>query len=240
MTHSFYQVDFGKRDIPNLGSYVRNVNPQYIGSAYYPCQNSPDNTLCHDMSWWIFINIVCFSFQSMDNSFSRVVIGDVLCMKRNPGGCKCMFIEVLDVILRTRGSKLRKWELKLAGKPTTEGQRHPSWIHPVKTKNEGKWKDVEAEDRSSSAGNGLGPARNQTDSGPIRSRFHHVFQWFFLSATLQAASMNPVQSRISQPSLECSSASALRHQVGTWEWHLNFWILKMTDQASLDTHQTVS
>ena len=53
------------------------------------------------------------------------------------------------------------------GKPTTEGQRH--LIHPVKTRNDGKWKYVEAWDRNNGAENGFGPARNQTDSHPIYS-----------------------------------------------------------------------
>ena len=83
-----------------------------------------------------------------------------------------MVIEVIfnvfgEVMART-SNFLKKRELKLGGKLTTvEGQRH--WFHPVKTKNDSKWKYVEAWDRSNRAENGLGPARSQTDSHRICS-----------------------------------------------------------------------
>ena len=70
-----------------------------------------------------------------------------------------------EVSGKIRTSKLGKWKVKLGVKPTTEGLR--LWIHPVKRKNGGKWEYVEAGGRSSSAENGDGPARSQTDSRPI-------------------------------------------------------------------------
>ena len=81
-----------------------------------------------------------------------------------------MVIEVKVNVIReitTRKSKLRNERLKLGGKLTIEGQRH--WIHLVKTKNDDKWKYVEAMDHSNRAENGLGPARNETGSHPICS-----------------------------------------------------------------------
>jgi hypothetical protein len=76
----------------------------------------------------------------VENFYGRVLVGDVLCMKKNRGGCTQMVIEVrgniFEELIMIRTSKLRKIELKLGGKPTTEGHRH--WIHPVKTKNDGK------------------------------------------------------------------------------------------------------
>ena len=42
-------------------------------------------------------------------------------------------------------------------------------IYPVETTNDGKEKYVEEWDHSNRAENGLGPARNQTDSRPICS-----------------------------------------------------------------------
>ena len=50
-----------------------------------------------------------------------------------------MVIEVTENVfgeLMTRMSNLRKRELKLGGKLTTEGEGH--WFHPVKTKYDGK------------------------------------------------------------------------------------------------------
>ena len=50
-----------------------------------------------------------------------------------------MVIEVTDDVFReitTRMSNLRKKEIKLGGKLTTEGQGH--WFHPEKTKYDGK------------------------------------------------------------------------------------------------------
>ena len=76
----------------------------------------------------------------MENRYSRVVVGEVLFIKKPRGGSTQMIIEVKINIIEefmTRMSKLRKQELKLVGgKPTPEGQRH--WIDPVKTKNDGK------------------------------------------------------------------------------------------------------
>jgi hypothetical protein len=69
----------------------------------------------------------------MENFYGRVVFGDVLYMKKIRSGCTKMVTEVsVDVIkeVKTRTSKLRKYEHKLGGKPTlsSEGQRH--WMDP--------------------------------------------------------------------------------------------------------------
>ena len=79
-----------------------------------------------------------------------------------------MVIEVsknVIIELITRTSNLRKLDIALGKKLTTGGYRH--WIHPGKTKNDGKHKFVEAWDRSNIAETGLGLARNQTDSHQI-------------------------------------------------------------------------
>ena len=69
--------------------------------------------------------------------------------------------------LMTITSILRKRELKLGEKLTTQGQQH--WIDPEKTKIDGTQKYVEARDHSNRAENGLGLAGNQTDSHPMCS-----------------------------------------------------------------------
>ena len=65
----------------------------------------------------------------MENFKCRVVIGDVLCIKKNRGGCKVV-IEVIGRVkgeVMTRTSELRKMRAQIKQKPTTtEGQGH--WI----------------------------------------------------------------------------------------------------------------
>ena len=88
-----------------------------------------------------------------------------------------MVIEVTDSVIGeitarfARTSNLRKRDLKLGGKLTTQGQGH--WFHPAKTKYDGKWKYVEAWDRSNRAENDLCPARSQTDSHPMCSKTYN-------------------------------------------------------------------
>ena len=95
MTHSFHQINARNRNGYTLGSCVGKVKPQYIGRTHLqttiqyicPSQNSPDNTSCQDITW-IFINIICCSFHIMENFYGRVVVGDILCIKKNLGSCK--------------------------------------------------------------------------------------------------------------------------------------------------------
>ena len=52
-----------------------------------------------------------------------------------------MVIEVIDNEIgevKARTSKLRKIELKLGGKLTTEAKGHWFWIQPIKTRYDGK------------------------------------------------------------------------------------------------------
>ena len=68
-----------------------------------------------------------------------MLVGDVLSINKVRGGFTKMVIEVIGNVFgeaMARMSNLRKRDLKLGGKLTTQGQE--LWFHPVKTKYDGK------------------------------------------------------------------------------------------------------
>ena len=68
-----------------------------------------------------------------------MLVGDVLSINKVRGGFTKMVMEVIGNVFgeaMARMSNLRKRDLKLGGKLTTQGQG--LWFHPVKTKYDGK------------------------------------------------------------------------------------------------------